>query len=279
MHGFHDTIDFKIFVAIKMSNGYDIVMLPQPLTIQCEVNYARLYKEYLIEWNQDINKAVYSDRSNFLIIYMRNIFNKKIDIEIAHVVSLDYCTNIPIPITYGYRCTVVSVLTPDEEMVLSVLNDHFKTKTNKLHGNDIDIITVDELPNESDNMDNTLLVLRNGTAFYGTSIVVMPAIADIYYNAPHTTVKWSDGTVTTVAATSGEEFNKELGLAMAISRKYCECMGFEYPRAEFKRMVNNAHDQTAKTAMRKEYKNSKKLLKAADISSKESDDHGFDSNR
>ncbi len=280
IHSLHDVKDFKIFVAIKVDDGYDIVALPRPLSIRYEMNYAKLGKEYVIEWLQDISNTLYSDRSNFLILYKYNIFDKKIDTEVLRVFSFDYstcyCTNTSTPIPYRYRCAVNFVLTPDEKMVVDILNDRFKIKVNKLRGNNIDTITIDELPNESDNMNDKFVVLRHAAC--GVSIVAMPAITDIYYNAPHTTVKWSDGTTTTVAATNNEEFNKEFGLAMAMSRKYCECMGLKNPRAGFKRMVNNAHDQTAKTAARKTYRNSKKLLKAADISIKESEDHGFDSN-
>lgn len=264
----HDVRDFKIFLAVKVDDGYDIIALPQPLSIEYEMRYDKLRKEYVIEWPQDINNALYSDRSNFLILYKYNIFDKKIDTEVLHVFSLNYstcwCIDVSAPIRYKYRCAVNFILTPDEEMVVSILNNHFKSKVNKLRGNNIDVVKVDELQNESDNMSDTFLVLRNpARAICRVSFITMPTIADIYYNAPYTTVKWSDGTTTTVAATSGEEFNKELGLAMAMSRKYCECMGLEHPRAGFKHMVNNAHDQTEKTAARKAYKNSRKLLKEA----------------
>lgn len=273
----YDVKDFKIFAVIKVDDGYDIIALPQPLSIQYETNYSKLHKEYVIEWVQDVSKALYSDRSNFLIVYKYNRFDKKIDTEVLHVFSFDYstccCTDISKLVTYRYRCAVNFVLTPDEEMVVSKMNDRFRNKVNKLRGNNIDTIIIDELPNESDNMSDTFVVLRHAPC--GISIVAMPTIADIYYNAPYTTVKWSDGTATTVAATNGEEFNKELGLAMAMSRKYCECMGLKYPRAGFKRMVNNAHDQTAKTAARREYKKSRKLLKAA---STDKDSNGHDSN-
>lgn len=93
----------------------------------------------------------------------------------------------------------------------------------------------------------------------------MPIIKDVYYNAPHTTVKWSDGTSTTVSCCKGEEFNKEIGLMAAISRKYFEILGMPYPRAAIKNVIKNAHDQTEKTAARKAYKLAKKqkLLAAA----------------
>ena len=103
------------------------------------------------------------------------------------------------------------------------------------------------------------------TSVIHTKLGIMPIIDDVYYNAPHTTVKWKDGTTTTVSCSEGEEFNKEFGLMAAISRKYFETLGMPYPRATLKKVVANAHDQTEKTAKRKAYKLAKKqkLLEAA----------------
>jgi hypothetical protein len=70
-----------------------------------------------------------------------------------------------------------------------------------------------------------------------------PLISDIFYNKPYTTVKWFDGTTTTVKSMDGDSFNKEIGLAMAISRKYYESIGLEHPRAAFKKACyKDAHD-------------------------------------
>ena len=73
--------------------------------------------------------------------------------------------------------------------------------------------------------------------------VKCPLISDIFYNKPYTTVKWFDGTITTVKSIDGDSFNKEIGLAMAISRKYYESIGLEHPRAAFKQACyKDAHD-------------------------------------
>ena len=94
---------------------------------------------------------------------------------------------------------------------------------------------------------------------------VMTTINEIFFNAPHTTIKWSDGTITTVKCTDNEEFNKEIGLAMAISKKYFEASDPNHPRAMFKTAVKTATDQTEKTAAKRAYKFAKKQksLKAA----------------
>ena len=81
--------------------------------------------------------------------------------------------------------------------------------------------------------------------------ISMPVISDIYYNDPYTTVKWFDGTITTVRASDGDKFNKEYGLAMAIAKKYYECLGVPSPRKAFKQAVySDAHDYTEAIAKR-----------------------------
>jgi hypothetical protein len=68
----------------------------------------------------------------------------------------------------------------------------------------------------------------------------MPDIQQIIYNGTHTVVKWSDGKTTVVNCREGDEFNKEVGLAMAIARKYFERVSVDTPRAEFLHAVENA---------------------------------------
>ena len=52
------------------------------------------------------------------------------------------------------------------------------------------------------------------SAFYG-----VPEIKKVIFNDPATIVLWKDGTKTVVNAQDKEEFDKEKGLAMAISKK------------------------------------------------------------
>lgn len=107
--------------------------------------------------------------------------------------------------------------------------------------------------------------------------VPMSTITDIYYNEPYTTVKWSDGTVTTVACKDGEDFDKETGLAMCIAKRYFKVINPEHPRAAFKNYISDAIDQTEKTAKRRLYKLAKKANRTVDISDKD-DNNGSNSN-
>ena len=86
----------------------------------------------------------------------------------------------------------------------------------------------------------------------------VPMIKEVIYNAPNTVVYWMDGTKTVVTATKGETFNKEIGLAMAISKKYFSISN-DKPRAAFKNAVKNASDYSAAT----EHKRKQKELKEA----------------
>jgi hypothetical protein len=75
------------------------------------------------------------------------------------------------------------------------------------------------------------------------SMFLMPTIKDVIFNNPYTIVKWFDGSITKVRCIDKDDFNEEVGLAMAISRKYFENAEFEkepFPRASFLKCVKNA---------------------------------------
>lgn len=89
----------------------------------------------------------------------------------------------------------------------------------------------------------------------------VPVITRCIINDPAVVVFWSDGTKTVGKCMGDDEFNPEIGLAMAISRKYYELIGFPSPRSAFKNQLKNAEDRSAKTKEKRERK--LKLLEAA----------------
>lgn len=97
----------------------------------------------------------------------------------------------------------------------------------------------------------------------GVSLMVknVPVITRCIINDPAVVVFWSDGTKTIGKRMGDDEFNPEIGLAMAISRKYYELIGFPNPRSAFKNQLNIAEDRSAKTKEKRECK--KKLHDAA----------------
>ena len=74
-----------------------------------------------------------------------------------------------------------------------------------------------------------------------TSSVHMPAIDEVIFNGTHTVVKWDDNSTTVVNCIVEDDFNYEVGLAMAISRKYFERANFSgTPRADFLNTIERA---------------------------------------
>lgn len=90
---------------------------------------------------------------------------------------------------------------------------------------------------------------------------IMPSISRIIINDPAVVVFWNDGTKTVGKCMNKDIFDPEIGLAMAISRKFYELLGFENPRGAFKQALKHAEDRSAKTKEKKERK--QKLLNAA----------------
>lgn len=82
---------------------------------------------------------------------------------------------------------------------------------------------------------------RNDTKNRIECSVFLPKITRVAYNFPATIVWWSDGTKTVVKMTKNDDwFDKEVGLAMAISRKYLELSGYSNVRSAFKRFIDEA---------------------------------------
>lgn len=89
----------------------------------------------------------------------------------------------------------------------------------------------------------------------------VPVINRVIVNDPAVVVFWSDDTKTIGKCIDGDEFNPEIGLSMAISRKYYELIGFPNPRSAFKNQLKIAEDRSAKTKEKRDRKT--KLLESA----------------
>lgn len=82
----------------------------------------------------------------------------------------------------------------------------------------------------------------------------MPYIRKVIINDPSVVVVWSDGSKTVAKCMDGEVFNPEIGLAMAISKKYYINTGSPQPRAAFKNELKNAEDYSKATKKRRDRK-------------------------
>ena len=58
-----------------------------------------------------------------------------------------------------------------------------------------------------------------------TELRILPNIKKVIFNDPATIILWSDGTKTVVKCQEGDTFDKELGMAMAISKKFFKNKG------------------------------------------------------
>jgi hypothetical protein len=74
----------------------------------------------------------------------------------------------------------------------------------------------------------------------------LPTIKQVYLNDPFLTVLWSDGEKTVVKCYEKDEFDPEIGLAMAISKQYFKDLGKKHPRDAFKFVLSKSRVQTKK---------------------------------
>lgn len=66
----------------------------------------------------------------------------------------------------------------------------------------------------------TINATRYDGVFNRSNAMTKPEIVDVIFNDPATIVIWSDGTKTVVKCQVGDTYNKELGLAMCIAKKF-----------------------------------------------------------
>lgn len=89
----------------------------------------------------------------------------------------------------------------------------------------------------------TILKLYNTIFGLNQSKRLVPEIKDVKFNGPATIVFWADGTKTVVKARD-EDFDKEKGLAMAISRKALGNTGSYYD--EFEKWLKEEEEEETK---------------------------------
>lgn len=74
-----------------------------------------------------------------------------------------------------------------------------------------------------------------------TTFKKMPEIKEIIFNNPYTIVRWSDDTETKVRCIDKDIFDKETGVAMAITKKYFQRISPSH-RSELKKCIRFAKD-------------------------------------
>ena len=245
----------EIFLVEKLINGRTkITKLPQTQSVE-----QRPFSDFnwILEWSDKELETNISKKDSYLVMFQ---FIKPHHAPVIYVLQpgeVDYtCYSTSSNNCIRYRCANKIAGVDDLETISSIYRDYCMLKIPKSEDPIISSCCVDRGVQTS----LGFRCIGMGIDYARSTPTQMPTISEVYYNNPHTTIKWSDGTITTVTASESEHFSKEFGLAMAISRKYYECLGFVHPRAAFKREVNNADDQTEKIAERRAYKLSRMLL-------------------
>ena len=72
------------------------------------------------------------------------------------------------------------------------------------------------------------LINNGGLIIHTRRQINMQRIKKVIFNDPATIVFWSDGTKTVVKCGNNDAFDPEKGLAMAISKKFFDNMGYYY---------------------------------------------------
>ena len=243
-----DSSNEKIYFAIVGPNQHtrvlDVAILEAVGVIYTTGTFGEFEAEYhckdLTHGNTKlINRVVAAYRRNFLS---------------GHELSAPLYSFNKLPeftVTPGARNCDASVIEKLKKEIRSISSETLKEFGDKGFG-DINhyICTTEEFKKDIQSLSNEILKGLGGSCM----IRNVPVITRCIINDPAVVVFWSDGTKTVGKCMGNDEFDPEIGLAMAISRKYYELIGFPSPRAAFKNQLKNAEDRSAKTKEKRERK-------------------------
>ena len=103
-----------------------------------------------------------------------------------------------------------------------------KTAINSVYGVSMFEKEEEPMPTNTPN-DFIFKLINNGGLIIRTRRQInMQRIKKVIFNDPATIVFWSDGTKTVVKRGENDTFDPEKGLAMAISKKFFDNMGYYY---------------------------------------------------
>ena len=103
-----------------------------------------------------------------------------------------------------------------------------KTAINSVYGISMFEKEEEPMPTNTPN-DFIFKLINNGALIIHTRRQInMQRIKKVIFNDPATIVFWSDGTKTVVKCGNNDAFDPEKGLAMAISKKFFDNMGYYY---------------------------------------------------
>ena len=103
-----------------------------------------------------------------------------------------------------------------------------KTAINSVYGVSMFEKEEEPMPTNTPNDFIFKLINNGGLIVHTRRQINMQRIKKVIFNDPATIVFWSDGTKTVVKCGNNDAFDPEKGLAMAISKKFFDNMGYYY---------------------------------------------------
>ena len=103
-----------------------------------------------------------------------------------------------------------------------------KTAINSVYGVSMFEKEEEPMPTNTPNDFIFKLINNGGLIIHTRRQINMQRIKKVIFNDPATIVFWSDGTKTVVKCGNNDAFDPEKGLAMAISKKFFDNMGYYY---------------------------------------------------
>ena len=103
-----------------------------------------------------------------------------------------------------------------------------KTAINSVYGVSMFEKEEEPMPTNTPNDFIFKLINNGGLIIHTRRQIDMQRIKKVIFNDPATIVFWSDGTKTVVKCGNNDAFDPEKGLAMAISKKFFDNMGYYY---------------------------------------------------
>lgn len=103
-----------------------------------------------------------------------------------------------------------------------------KTAINSVYGVSMFEKEEEPMPTNTPNDFIFKLINNGGLIIHTRRQINMQRIKKVIFNDPATIVFWSDGTKTVVKRGENDTFDPEKGLAMAISKKFFDNMGYYY---------------------------------------------------
>ena len=255
-----------LLIAYKEHNNYCAIKFIQKPD-QVQINHSMYHDSVILKYNRPIeDRDIFicsSPESNnsYLGIVGINPLTGSLEAAILRINHTEYSTDL-LDRSVEYHCQMI---VPETDSVINRLKAAYKRNylTDYQQLLFEPLCRCKELPEITFNKDasnfnstskiaNSLMeklkYIANQSIGANTMFGTIPVITRVIINNPGVVVFWSDGTKTVGKCMDKDEFNPEIGLSMAISRKYYELLGFPNPRSAFKNQLKNAEYQSQKTA-------------------------------